>query len=179
MLPWFHDASSGSTSSLTPWSCKLLHMAKLWGTQALKQDGEVRWAHGVRATRPLRKQRPSCSNPTVSFSLACAPRRVLRIRGALSMPRLSGGTLSDSPRNSAKPEKMQVRCTIAASIFARHAEALGSIPGGGFSFFAGLFHGFRIVVAPSLHNHSATGRGSENHARRRGSPHLAAYPIGP
>jgi hypothetical protein len=104
MLPWFHDASSGSTSSLTPWSCKLLHMAKLWGTQALKQDGEVRWAHGVRATRPLRKQRPSCSNPTVSFSLACAPRRVLRIRGALSMPRLSSGTLSDSPRNSANPK---------------------------------------------------------------------------
>jgi hypothetical protein len=71
-------------------------VAKRWGTQALKQDGEVRRAHGVKEARPLRKQRPFGSNPNVAISLDCAPGRVLRMNSFLSMHLLSGGTLSDS-----------------------------------------------------------------------------------
>jgi len=62
--------------------------------------------------------------------------------------------------------EMQAHCNIVASIFARHAEVLGSIPGGEFRFFAQLFYGFRISAAPPLHNHGATERGWGNHARR-------------
>jgi hypothetical protein len=84
-----------------------------------------------------------CLNPNVSISLGCAPGRVLRIPVAL--PRLSSGTLSDSLRNSAATQNASP-LQYSGEFFTRHAEVMGSVPGGEFSFFAGLFSiGFTLL----------------------------------
>jgi hypothetical protein len=80
-------------------------VAKRWGTQSLKEDSEVSRAHGVKASRPFRKQRPFGSNPNVAISLDCAPGRVLRMTSPLRMHPLSNGTIL--PRASSGPRCCQ------------------------------------------------------------------------
>ena len=67
---------------------------------------------------------------------------------------------------------MQARCDVVASIFARRAEVLGSIPAAEAAFFAGLLLcGFPIYATLSPHNHGVTDTDWGNHARQRVGVH--------
>jgi hypothetical protein len=170
MLPWFHDASSGLTSFLIPWSCSKVAWPSAWpklSARMAKSDEHMVWRHHVRfaSRRSLFQIRICPFLGAVPLAVSCAyPALCLGFRL---------GPFQIHCRIPWKP-KMQARCNIVAGTFARHTAVLGSIPGGELSFFADSFIGFKLSPpSPSTIMVRQTGT-VKSMPVKGGSPHLAA-----
>ena len=147
-------------------------MARRWGTQALKQDREVRGAHGVKAHIRFAS---GGSNPNVSISLECAPGRVVRIPSAL--PQLSSGTPSGKEfRESQKCNPLRYsgehfRPSRVSPAFNSRRRV--------FILRGTFFEGFACWPPRHFTIKSRRAEAAEIMPVRKGSQHPAAYPIKP
>jgi hypothetical protein len=116
MLPWFHDASSGLTSSVDPWSCKRLH-----GQALGDPNSETGWRCQTSTWRKGVKFASQAE--ALLFKSECTHFGTVPLAVFYAYPALCLGFRMGPSRihcGIPRKPKMQAHCNIVASTLALH-----------------------------------------------------------